>query len=275
MQRRKKLRTRPFRSSTIAPVSATAAPFSPPRSHTQCRCSRRFLCRAAPKEDAFALAWRVCRSSRRVGSPPTLQNPFVHSAASSESGALNLVVPHCRSRTIEYRRLPRSSSTPVDQDVHPRHERQSHMTNRSGFLDLEGVDSRHDSNRVHDVDSCLRWQSPAWLLLWVRVLVAAGPDPAVLPSPSWLAAHLASDEGLLLGGFDALKNGVRAVVDPGNTSVAGSPPGRSSFRWLLSTLPRAQVYHALPRLRPTPAPESGHCPAFISELVPRGDLGYV
>jgi hypothetical protein len=81
-----------LRFSTTEPVSATAAPFSPPQSHTQCRCSRKFLCRAAPGKDAFALAWRVCRSSRRVGSPPSLQNPFVGAAASSELRVLNLIV---------------------------------------------------------------------------------------------------------------------------------------------------------------------------------------
>src|SRR5439155_10594213 len=35
------------------------------------------LCRVAPGKDAFALAWRVCRSGRTAGLPPTLQNPFV------------------------------------------------------------------------------------------------------------------------------------------------------------------------------------------------------
>src|SRR5438445_3264615 len=54
-----------------------AAPFSLPRSHTQCRCSRTPLCRAVPGKDAFALAWRACRSGRTAGLPPTLQNPFV------------------------------------------------------------------------------------------------------------------------------------------------------------------------------------------------------
>ena len=73
----KKLRTPSLRFSTIEGDSATAAPFSPPRSHTQCRCSRTSLCRAAPAKDAFALAWRACRSDRTAGSPPTLQNPFV------------------------------------------------------------------------------------------------------------------------------------------------------------------------------------------------------
>ena len=32
-----------LRFSTIEPVSATVAPFSPPQSHTWCRCSRKFL----------------------------------------------------------------------------------------------------------------------------------------------------------------------------------------------------------------------------------------
>ena len=81
-----------LRFSTIEPVSATAAPFSPPQSHTECRCSRKFLYRAAPGKDAFALAWRVCRSSRRAGSPPSFQNPFFRPVASSESGDLNLIV---------------------------------------------------------------------------------------------------------------------------------------------------------------------------------------
>ena len=82
----------PVRFSIIKPVSATAALFSPPQSHTQCRHSCKSPYRAAPERDACALAWRVCRSGRRAGSLPRLQNPFVV-AASSESGAFNLVLP--------------------------------------------------------------------------------------------------------------------------------------------------------------------------------------
>jgi len=78
---------------TIEADSATAAPFSPTRSHTQCRCSRTFLCRAAPEKDAFALAWRACRSGRRAGSPPSLQNPYAGPAVPYESGALAVVLP--------------------------------------------------------------------------------------------------------------------------------------------------------------------------------------
>ena len=44
------------------------------------------------------------------------------------------------------------------------------------------------------------------------MVVAAGPDPAVLPPPSWLAADLAGEERLLPGGVDALPDGVRAVA---------------------------------------------------------------
>jgi hypothetical protein len=73
----KKPRTPFLRVSTIETDSATAAPFCPARNHTQCRGSRTSLCREVPGQDAFALAWRACRSGRTAGSPPTLQNLFV------------------------------------------------------------------------------------------------------------------------------------------------------------------------------------------------------
>jgi hypothetical protein len=82
-----------LRFPTIEPVSATAAPSSPPRSHSECRCNRKSLCRAAPERGAFAPAWRVCRSGRKVRSPPGPQNPFVAPAASSESAPLKHVLP--------------------------------------------------------------------------------------------------------------------------------------------------------------------------------------
>lgn len=60
---------------TIEPVSATAALFCPPQSHTGRRRNRRFPCRATPETDACVLAWRVCKWRRTVGSPPNLQSP--------------------------------------------------------------------------------------------------------------------------------------------------------------------------------------------------------
>jgi hypothetical protein len=82
-----------LRFSAVEPVPATAAPSSQAQSRSQRIRSRRFLCRAAPKEGASEPAWRVCRPGSRAGWPPGLQNLFDCPAASWDSGALNLAVP--------------------------------------------------------------------------------------------------------------------------------------------------------------------------------------
>ena len=85
---------RPIRFSAIGfePVWSRAVPFCLTQSRTQYRRSCESPCPAAPERDAFAPAWRVCRSGRRDGLLPGFQIVFVGAVASSESGALNFVL---------------------------------------------------------------------------------------------------------------------------------------------------------------------------------------
>ena len=73
--------------STLMQISAKALLFFRAASRNQRRRSLRSPDPAAPREGAFALAWRVCRRGSRSGWLPDPRNLFCCVAASSDSVA--------------------------------------------------------------------------------------------------------------------------------------------------------------------------------------------